>query len=402
MEPISGNCPQVRYLEPVPFEHDGNRFVHLRDPFHYAPDALSVSLPAFVLITMMDGAATVGDIAARFNSTYNAKIKVEEVTALVMDLDRSFLLANGNFLEHRKRVMDGFAREPLRRAALAGSGYPADGLALSALLDGYLAGKPDGPAPYAVISPHIDLKAGGPTFGAAFAPLASSAADTFVILGIGHSLEGDFFACIDKDFETPLGVSAVDRPFLSALEKDFGEPIFGQMYAHKYEHSVEFQALFLQKLFSGRPYTIVPVLLSFPEVIGELDDPKFNATRVERFISALKKGMDRLGPRGCLIAGVDLSHVGRRFGREEGVTPELLKEVEADDLAALTFLGAGDKKGFVEHLKKVNPKNSVCGFPALYALFDLLEGRAGTLLEYRQNVEGENDSAVSFAAMTFK
>ncbi len=393
--------PRVRFFEPVPFEHEGQRYVNLRDPFHYAAEGLSVSLPAFMLITYMDGSRTVEDICAAFGEECGSAAPAEAVRRLVRDLDSNHLLDNENYKLQKQKVCAAFAAEPVRAAALAGGGYPDDPAAVHAVLERFIpANGESGPAPFAIVAPHIDLRAGGPVFGAAFARLQNSAAETFVILGIGHSLEEDFFACIDKDFETPLGVSPVNREFLAALEKDFGEPVYRQMYAHKHEHSVEFQALFLQKLLPNR-HRIVPILFSFPEVIEELEHPAYNRQRVDRFTAALKKQIDALGDNVCIIAGIDMSHVGKRFGHEEGVTDKRLAEIEHEDRAALAFVAAGDKRGFVEYMKELNPRNHICGFPALYTLLGLLGGRTGELIEYGQSVEGDHDAVVGFAAMSF-
>ncbi len=394
------NKPCVRFIEPFPFDHEGNRYVNLRDPFHYAPEGLSVSLPAFLLITFMDGSRTLEDIRAAFKEQYGGDVPLDAVQGLVKDLDANHLLANAAFERHKQTVVEAFAAQPVRRAALAGDGYPDDPRALHAALDRFIPEDGGGAAPFAIVAPHIDLRAGGPLFGAAFARLRETRAKTFVILGIGHALEGDFFACIDKDFETPLGLSPVDREFLAGLEEDFGEPLYRQMYAHKHEHSVEFQVLFLQKLLPQR-HRIVPILLSFPEVIDDLIHPVYNRERVCRFTSALRKRLAALGKDACVIAGIDMSHVGKRFGHAEGISAERLARIEREDRAALGFVAAGDKKGFVEYMKEVNPRNQVCGFPALYALCDLLEGRTGELIEYGQNVEGDNDAVVGFAAMAF-
>ncbi len=394
--------PRVRFFEPVPFEHEGERYVNLRDPFHYTPEGLSVSLPAFMLITYMDGSRTIEDICAAFKEEYGGTAPVEAVRGLVRDLDNNRLLDNKNFTLQKQQVCAAFSAEPVRGAALAGGGYPDDSDAVHAALDCFIPPHGEsGPPPFAIVAPHIDLRAGGPVFGAAFARLKNSAGQTFVILGIGHALEGDFFACIDKDFETPLGVSPVDREFLAGLEKDFGEPLYRQMYAHKHEHSVEFQVLFLQKLLPGG-HRIVPILFSFPEVIEELTHPVYNRQRVDRFTAALEKQIDRLGDKVCVIAGIDMSHVGKRFGHAEGVTDEQLKEIEREDRAAVAFVAAGDKPGFVKYMKEVNPRNHVCGYPALYTLMGLLDGRTGELIEYGQSVEGDHDAVVGFAAMSFQ
>lgn len=396
--------PLARYVEPVAFEHEGVRYVNLRDPLHFSDSALSVSFPAYILMTMMDGEKTLDKICADFNSNFNASISLDDLQGLLTQLDKHFLLVNENFMEKRQRFTDDFAAIPVRQAALAGQSYPKDPQELSTLLDGYLERTPPkDTAPFAIIAPHIDLRVGGESFGAAFSSLRQSTAGTFVILAIGHTLDGDFFACIDKDFETPLGTSPVDREFLSGLEADFGEPIYRHMYAHKDEHSAEFQVLFLQKIFQGQPpRKIVPILLSFPEIIEEVQHPQYNIARVRKFVEALRKGIQKLNGGACLIAGVDLSHVGRRFGQEDGVDKERLAEVETDDRKLLKLVGEGKKKEFVNFMKKKNRANNICGYPALYVLIDLLEGRNGELLDYRQSVEGENDSMVSFASMVFK
>ncbi|MBI5178445.1 MAG: AmmeMemoRadiSam system protein B [Nitrospinae bacterium] len=393
--------PLARYVEPIPFEHDGMRFVQLHDPLRYSDGALSVSLPAFILMTMMDGQTTLETIRAEFNANYNAGITIAEIASLVKDLDKQFLLSNGNFEAQKKKLADEFAAQKVRPSSLAGKSYPADPAELSALLNGFL--KEDGgPAPFAIVAPHIDLHAGGAVFGAAYARLKHSTAETFVILAIGHALDGDFFACIDKDFQTPLGASPVDRAFLSGLEAGFGEPLFANAYAHKNEHSAEFQVLLLQKLFAGQPARkVVPILFSFPETIEDLDHPAYNKQRVDRFIRALRTEIKRRPGKICLIAGVDLSHIGRRFNQEEGAAEQRLQETETDDRNLLRLVAEGNKPEFVRFMKETNPRNNVCGFPALYVLLDLLDGRKGELLDYRQNVEPDTDSMVSFAAMSF-
>ncbi len=362
-------------------------------------------MAAYWLIALMSGANSVAEIRDIFNVRYKSKVTLEEIEALVNSLDENYLLDNERFANYKKGIIDEFCSQSVREAALAGTSYPNDALELSNLLETCLANADsgDGRQPDALIAPHIDLSAGGESFGAAYAPLRGSDAETFVILGTGHTLSDDFFACIDKDFETPLGVSPLDRAFLGRLEKEFGEPIYKNEYAHKFEHSIEFQVLFLQKLFANAdPHKkIVPILLSFPETVDEMDHPVFNADRINRFSGALQKTIAESAGKVCLIGGIDLSHIGKRFGQGNGVPAERLKKLEDEDRAALKHIADGKKNEFVQYMKKVNPQNNICGFPVLYIMMDLLNGRKGKLLDYRQNVEGDNESAVSFAAMTF-
>jgi hypothetical protein len=399
--------PVVRTMEPVSIEHEGQKLVVVHDPQRLTETSLTLSMSAYWIVCHMNGVNSINRIMESYKKTFNVDIEISEVEKLVAALDKSLFMDNENFRSYKRAVIKEFNDSPVRRSTLAGKSYPEDAEELSKMLDGFLDGKQlNGAAPaapFAVIAPHIDLSAGGDAFGAAYATLKNSRAETFVILGIGHKLDGDFFACIDKPFETPLGKTAADTDFLKKLESDFGEPIYNEDFAHKNEHSIEFQILFLQKLFGKDTGSkkIVPILLSFPENIDEIDHPVFNLRRVEKFSNALKKGVDAMGGKVALIAGIDLAHVGERFGQEDGAGPERLEALKQDDRKLLDLVADGNKEEFVTYMKAINPENHVCGFPALWMLFDLIGGRKGSLLEYRQSVEGNNDSVVTFAAMAF-
>ncbi len=401
---FSDRRPLVRELEPMPFVHNGEQTVLLRDPLRFSNNSITLSPAAYWLVTAMNGQNSIDDIRRAFQENFSSPLDMGDIEKLVKILDKAFFLENDNFQKYKKSIIEEFRKSRIRKSSLAGASYPDDPAKVSELLDSFLAGGAarENP-PFAIVAPHIDLHAGGAVFGKAYAGLRNSPAETFVILAIGHTLAEDFFTCTNKDFQTPLGSSSIDAEFLANLEKEFGEPLFEQEFAHKVEHSAEFQVLFLQKIFGGNETSrkIVPILFSFPEYMDDLHHPKFNAKRINRFSAALRKTVEQKNGKVAVIAGIDLSHMGRRFGRKEGVTPELLEKVERDDRQLLRLLADGDREVFVEFMKEVNPQNHVCGFPALYVLFDLLNGRKGELMEYRQNVEGDNDSMVSFAAMAF-
>src|SRR5262249_59038572 len=97
--------------------------------------------------------------------------------------------------------------------------------------------------------------------------------------------------------------------------------------------SIEFQAVMLRHLIGDRrPFAIVPVLASYlHEAIWTKGDPERDR-RVPRFIDALLETMAASRRRVCLIAGVDLAHVGPRFGDAEPNTPTGLDAVRSADL----------------------------------------------------------------------
>ena len=116
-----------------------------------------------------------------------------------------------------------------------------------------------------LIAPHIDFHRGGPAYAWAYRDLAERCdADLFVIFGTCHAGMADPFALTRKDYDTPFGPARVDQDVVEALATRARQDCFGSELAHRNEHSIEFQAVFLNYLYGGRrDIRIVPVLTSF-------------------------------------------------------------------------------------------------------------------------------------------
>ena len=141
-----------------------------------------------------------------------------------------------------------------------------------------------------VLSPHIDFQRGGPVYTWSYKELVeNSQADTFVVLGVAHQYCRRRFALTCKDFETPLGVVPTDRAYVDRIASLAGRDLFDDELAHRTEHSIEFQVVFLQYLLGGRrDFSIVPILVgSFHDLmergVDPIDDPE-----VSRFVQALR------------------------------------------------------------------------------------------------------------------
>lgn len=395
-------CPNVRRIEGVPVEVDGQRMVSLNDPDRLTGKNLIVSLPAFFLMTLMDGSRPVESICGEFFSQFRQRVSAGEVDGLVSRLDEALLLDNARSRRVRDSIREEFLARPDRAAVFAGRSYPEDEAELGRIIDGLLSQPcPDGVEGLkAIVVPHIDFSVGADMMAAGWRRALATGAGLFVILGVGHSLSGDFFACIGKDFATPLGPMKVDLGFMEALEKNFGEPIYGQAETHRNEHSIEFQSLFMARAAVGRPgLRAAPVLLSFPETVWDVEHPLFNGDRVDRFIDAIGKTVAEDGREAVYVASVDFSHVGARFGDEGRLSNDGLGRIEKDDRELLSALAGGSMEDFMETIRAKNSGNRVCGFPALYALMRLLGPAEGELIEYRQNLEGDMETVVSFATM---
>jgi len=255
-----------------------------------------------------------------------------------------------------------------------------------------------------LIAPHIDVRRGGRSFAWAYAELArASQARTFVVLGVSHVETRRRFALCSKDYQTPLGAVPVDREFIRRLGEGCSSDFFEDEFVHRGEHSVEFQALFLRYLYpERRELAIVPVLCSLPPD-AYTGAPLEENAEVRQFLAALRAVLDVYGEEACCVAGVDLSHVGRRFGQELDLSAEILGRVERDDRAMIQRILQRDAAAFYGGIREEKDRRNVCGVPAIYCLLRLLEGRAGSsrLLRYEQAVERETQSLVSFMAAAF-
>src|SRR5262249_16377387 len=134
-----------------------------------------------------------------------------------------------------------------------------------------------------------------------------SDADLFVIFGTAHNPMRHLFSVTRKHFETPLGTVETDRQFVARLTANLAATPGGSELnlaadelAHRQEHSIEFQTVFLQYLLGARrPLKIVPVLVgSFHEFVESGKQPS-SAAPVAAFVSALEKTLAEHSGRVC-------------------------------------------------------------------------------------------------------
>ena len=414
----SGN-PRLRALEAFPVEHEGQRCIALRDPAGFT-DQIAV-LPAALLdlVSLFDGEHSVEMIRGILQRRHGEAPTTAQIAEVIERLDAAGLLEGERFERRRRGLEDAFRRSPIRPAAHAGGAYAADAVALATQIDGFFSA-PGGPglpahrdfsshpvaspsaaAPKAILAPHIDFHRGGPTYAWAYREvLERSDADLYVVLGTCHAGMADPFAVTLKPYDTPLGPVAVDRDFYEALGRRAGQDLLASEPAHRAEHSIEFQAVMLQHVLGRRrPFTILPVLASYlHEALWTAGDPEADP-RVPRFLDALGETVQGSARRVCLIAGVDLAHVGPRFGDPEANTAASLAEVERADRAMLEAVVAADARAFYEGIAADQDARRICGLSPIYSLLRVLPEARGRLLRYSQ--WPDPDGAVSFCAVTF-
>jgi MEMO1 family protein len=413
----TGN-PRLRAVEAFPVQHEGQRCIALRDPAGFTDRIAVLPGPLLDLVSLFDGEHPVAAIHEILRRRHGEAPSVDQIGALIEQLDDAGFLDSERFRARRRATDDAFRQSPTRPAAHAGGAYAGAPEALREQIAGFFR-HPDGPGPAdgarpadgpsrraagtlsALIAPHIDFHRGGPTYGRAYQEvLDRSDADLFVILGTCHAGMADPFAITLKPYDTPLGPAAVDRDFYEALARRAGQDLLASEPAHRAEHSIEFQALMLQYLLGARrPFTILPVLASYlHEAVWAGTEPEADP-RVPRFLDALGETIASSPRRVCLIAGVDLAHVGPRFGDPDANTEASLATVERADRAMLEPVVAGDARGFFAGVAADGDARRICGLSPIYSLLRVLPEAPGRLIQYRQWPDPEG--AVTFCAVSF-
>jgi AmmeMemoRadiSam system protein B len=400
----------------LPVEHEGQRCVALRDPAGFT-DQVAVLPPGLLdLVSLFDGDHSIEEIREILERRHGQAPSAEQIRDVVERFDAAGFLDSDRFRERRRALEDVFRRSPVRPAAHAGGAYAGDAAGLARQIDGFFTG-PDGPgtailsgwsgdagragAPRALIAPHIDFHRGGSTYAWAYREiLERSDADLYVVLGTCHTGMPDPFAVTLKPYDTPLGPVPVDREFYDALSRRAGQDLLASEPAHRAEHSIEFQAVMLRHIVGPRrPFAILPVLASYlHEALWAGGDPEADP-RIPRFLDALRETMAASSRRVCLVAGVDLAHVGPRFGDTEPNTPASLARVERADRVMLESVVGVDARGFYAGVAADHDARRICGLSPIYTLLRLLPESPGRLLRYTQWPDPEG--AVTFCAVTF-
>jgi MEMO1 family protein len=404
--------PKLRNIEAFPIEYEGEKLLCLRDPTHLSDRPLFVKSSSVFLLSQLDGRQSTSDIQAAYTKQVGYAIPSEQIHDLIYQLDEHLLLDSEHFRQRKKSIEDTFSRAECRQAAHAGTAYEAEPLDLAAQIERFFT-EAIGPGSLqpadstepvaALIAPHIDFHRGGHCYALSYQALKGSLdADIYVILGIGHAGLQHSFTMTMKDFSTPFGVMKTERAFVEQVQAACPFDVMEDEFQHKNEHSVEFQIIFLQYLLQARSNaTIVPVLCgSFHEMIHSGKTP-LKHPEVSGFIRALKDAIDTYGKRVCVIAGVDLAHVGMRFGDSEPLTEAFLDKVQQSDLQLLQHVENLDAEALFHNLASTHDQYRVCGYPAIYTMLSVVNPRKGTLIQYDQAADHATQQAVSFASMVF-
>ena len=383
----------------------------LRCPRGIAPQPAIFPAVLLPILSRLDGTHSLEEIA-REGSAYGVTLEllenlVKELDALnLLDSDKTQLRWNGIKNEYRK--------QEVRDAALAGAVYPKDPEKLGEFVDEMLHDssdisfeKSDTQSVVGFMCPHIDYRRGRLTYGTASRALEQmETPDIVVLFGTSHQYGEELYRLSRKDFAFPGGVFSSASAVFEALTEHISEEcLLKDELTHRTEHSLELQLPLLAHHFSDKLPSILPVLVgSFHEYLLN-DALPGDGSAVDEFVSALTVALEAQkaqGKRILLYSGVDFAHMGLSFGDQERVSDTRLEEIEERDREMLSLMLDSDTKGLFEHIAEDNDRRRVCGFPSVYTMLEVMKNLGmeldGHYLEYRQAVEPETDTVVTFAS----
>jgi hypothetical protein len=395
-------------VEAFPAEVDGHRVVCLRDPQQYSEAVVYIRGETAALLGLIDGEHSLLDIQAAFARRFGTLLFREQLLELLQSLDDHLLLDSPRFAEHRRQVEAAYRAAPLRPALLAGKSYPAEAGELREALDGlfrHAEGPADAPPSAAaarlgaLVLPHIDYTRGGPCYAWGYREADGlDGVDRWIVLGTVHAPIGRPFALSRKDFETPLGTVAADQEFLDGLVAGGAGPYLEDEFAHRGEHSIELQAVFLRhRTAPARTVRMVPILCgSMHQWIAEGRSPA-GASEIERFLALVRDTSRAVGGRTVVVASADLAHIGPRFGDPHRVTAGQLRETGEADRQLLAAVEAGDAEAFFHLVARDGDRRRICGLAPIYLALRLVPATSGRLLRYGQWADPQG--SVTFAAV---
>jgi AmmeMemoRadiSam system protein B len=368
-------------------------------------------------LRLFDGQRSLGDIQTQAVSNGDGLPgSVELFDRLVRKLDDALFFEGPRF---RTRLRE-YADNPIRPPSCTTS-YGSDAVQLRRSLEQFFtapggSGRPGPrrPDPHfrAALVPHIDYARGGHSYTWAFKEVWERCPATlFVIVGTAH-YSYHRFTLTRKHFQTPLGLVATDQTYIDRLVAHYGGGLFDdELPAHAPEHSIELEVVFLQYVFAGAPFRVVPLLVgSFHDCVESGREP-IEADDIGRMIAALRSVERETKEPICYLISGDLAHIGPKFGDPGPVDSSQLAYSRSQDLALLHELGAGVKKpsrscppdaaAYFRLIAGEGDARRICGLPPTYTVLEALHPNRGEVRHYDQYAHPAGSESVSFASVVF-
>lgn len=396
-------------IEILPAQHQGREVIIIRDNEGISNKTVVMPAEMIVLLEFLNGANTIKDIQSKLLKMTGELINEAEIIDFIKQLDETNLLESEKTQQLRRQIYEEFKKSKIRPAIHKGLSYPQDILELTSFMSKFL--KREEPkillkSYVGLISPHIDLIRGGRVYAAGYGELLNSnIPDVIIAFGTSHKGGNSPFILTRKSYETPYGDVDVDMDLYNSFRQILWYEPDEEEYYHKNEHSLEFQALWLKYIWRDKTPKWLPILTGSFERFAT-DVPPSKIATVEGIFKGIEELVRELSKskRIMVIAGVDFSHVGPRFGDDIEITPGVKEEIEAKDKEKIKYILDLDPDGFYTSIISEQNKTKICGVSAIYCALRVIKAIGSqlkpTLLDY-DLAEDPFGGVVSFASIVF-
>jgi AmmeMemoRadiSam system protein B len=403
---VSDVLPRLRFnLDFTPSPDPARPGLIIRDPYHYTDATLVVPPPLVQALECFDGQQSTLDLRSEL-VRITGEIQVGDLEQHLFDsLNDAGFLDNDHYRALKAKREAEFAEQPIRESIFAGSAYPDDAENLCDVLTRRV-GRSEGKSnTVAVAAPHASPDGGWHTYRAAYQALPDREAaegKTFVILGTSHYGAPDRFGLTRKHFVTPFGTALTNVDLVKELANSAPDAVRMEDYCHAVEHSIEFQMVFLQHLY-GPGVRVLPILCGpFVKSIYQGGLPEANDA-VKSFFGALGEIAAREFDNLFWVLGVDMSHIGQRYGDPLRATANLgeMLAIEQRDRERIARINDGDVEGYWSLVQDGHDDLKWCGASPFYTFMRVMPGLKSELLDYHQ-WQIDPTSVVSFGALRFQ
>src|SRR5438874_6130924 len=289
----------------------------IRDSFRYSNSVMIIPPQLVECLACFDGQQTQLDLRAMLVQA-SGELQVGDLEQQFIDvLTQSGFLEDETFAAMKEQREREFAEATVRLPSHAGSAYPEDRTELRETMKTWMGAEEPGSTTDGLVgiaAPHVSPGGGFESYRAAYGLLGPEYRDrTFVVLGTSHFGAPSRFGLSRKPYVTPWGESRTSIALVDELVSKAPDAIATEDYCHVFEHSIEFQVLFLQAML-GADINVLPILCgSYAESIYRGGKPEANDD-VNRFIGTLGEIAAREGNKLLWVLGIDMAHMGRRYG----------------------------------------------------------------------------------------
>jgi|YNPMSStandDraft_1061717.scaffolds.fasta_scaffold00883_13 hypothetical protein len=399
-----------RGVEILPAKDKERELILLKDNEGITNQVLVMPVETIALIQFFDGQNSIKDIQNQILKLTNHLVSEYEIIEFVKQLEQANFLENEKVNEIRRKIYEEFKNSSIRKAIHKGLSYPENILELSSFMAKFLKIeeiKFPTQTIIGAISPHIDLIRGGNVYAKTYSELQKSVIPDIVIaFGVSHKGGVSPFIFTKKEYETPYGNIQVDNGLYMKFKEVLWYEPDEEEFFHKDEHSLEFQALWLKYIWRDKTPKWLPILVTDFERFCKKNPPS-KIEYIEKFFNSAKiilKELLNQNKKVLILAGVDFSHVGPRFGDDIEITPEIKKKIEEYDKKILNLALELKADEFFLNVAETENETNICGLSATYSALRFIKSinpnAKGKFLDYSQ-ADDPFAGFVSFASMVF-